>query len=204
MIKRTFFFTHLIIIIKSEVLTFPSVVIFSSYPVSCYIWSQEGWVLLSLQQSSPWCVWINGYIMAWRLFSFICCILRITLFHYHHYVDSSEDIGHIKWLSDIFCHACVCHIKSSLSVIFYAYMGLCVLILPISLLMIERIFALDHIIMIKWEIKNNASFTVNDDSWVTSDAICQWFSQVSWVTGIVMSYSSIILTHANWHKGDLH
>ena len=97
-------------------------------------------LLLSLQQSSPLCVQINGCIMAWRLFSFIYCILHITLSHYRHYVDSSEGIGHIKWLSDIFCHVCVCNIKSSLSVTFHAYMGLCVFSLPISLLMIERIF----------------------------------------------------------------
>ena len=30
------------------------------------------------------------------------------------------------------------------------------------------------------DIKNNAWVTVNNDFWVTSEAICQWFSRVTW------------------------
>ena len=120
----------------------------------------------------------------------------------------------------------------------------------------------------KEDIKNNAWVTVNNDFFVTSGVICQWFSQVkisgksphewpkivihgneciilfltcnflSWThcsahfaivakeglfwlnivtssqlicdvtrmrgTGIVTSYSSIVLARANWRKGDLH
>ena len=134
-------------------------------------------------------------------------------------------------------------------------------------------------VMTVLDIKNNAWVTVNNDFWVTSEAICQWFSRVtksrvkiigkshhewpknrySWQrmyyfisytlfyvpgihnsaenhhpslisqlsprtafsdfvtppelicdvtltpdTSIVTSYSSIILAHANWRKGDLH
>ena len=31
----------------------------------------------------------------------------------------------------------------------------------------------------QWDIKNNAWVTVNNDFWVTSEAICQWFSRVT-------------------------
>ena len=107
--------------------------------------------------------------------------LHITLSHYRHYVDSSEGIGNIKCLSDISCHVCMCNIKSSLSVFFYAYMGLCVFSLPISLLMIVRIFVLDHIIMIKWEIKNNACHEWGDLPIIFTSDMVYWYCDVIFV-----------------------
>ena len=76
--------------------------------------------------------------------------LYTTPSHYHHCANLSEGIELIKWLSDIFCWACNICIFSPLSNI--EYVGLYVFSLPISLVMIERIYILCLIIIIKSEV----------------------------------------------------
>ena len=78
----------------------------------------------------------------------ICCGLQIVLVclystssHYHHCANLSEGIELIKYLSDIFCRVWVrLSIFSPLSII--QYLGLYVFSLPISVVMIERIYIL--------------------------------------------------------------
>ena len=79
---------------------------------------------------------------------FVC--LYSTPSHYHHCAKLSEDTELIKCLSDIFCR--VSKFKHILSVIHYAIRGLCVFSLPNSLVMIEIIYILCLIIIIKWEV----------------------------------------------------
>ena len=69
---------------------------------------------------------------------FVC--LYITPSHYHHCAHLSEGIELIKCLSDIFVECVKLNIFSQLSLI--QYMGLWVFSLPISLVMIERIYTL--------------------------------------------------------------
>ena len=64
--------------------------------------------------------------------------LYITPSHYHHCANLSEDSKLIKCLLDIFVECVRFSIFSQLSII--QYMVLCVFILPISLVMIERIY----------------------------------------------------------------
>ena len=72
---------------------------------------------------------------------FVC--LYIMPSHYHHCANLSEDIEPIECLSDIFCQVWVrLSIFSQLSII--QYMGLCVFSLPISLVMIARIYTFSY------------------------------------------------------------
>ena len=75
---------------------------------------------------------------------FVC--LYIIPSHYHHCVNLSQDIKTINCLSELFYR--VCEIKHILSVIHYTIYG-CVFSLPISLVMIERIYLLCLITIIK-------------------------------------------------------
>ena len=69
---------------------------------------------------------------------FVC--LYITPSHYHHCANLSEDIELIRYiLSSVWVRL---NIFSKLSII--QYMGLCVFSLPISLVMIERIYTLSY------------------------------------------------------------
>ena len=97
--REDIFITHLIIIIKSEVSTFP-VVIFSvvvclrwlyhhKLSVSIICMSQESWVFCPLlPYSLMMCV--NTKIHYDPMAVSVC--LHITLPHYHHYVELSESI----------------------------------------------------------------------------------------------------------------
>ena len=88
----------------------------------------------------------------------ICCGLQIVLVclystssHYHHCENLSEGVELIKCLSDIFCRVWVrLSIFSPLYII--QYLGLYVFSLPISVVMIERIYILCLIIIIKSEV----------------------------------------------------
>ena len=78
--------------------------------------------------------------------------LYSTPSHYHHCVNLSEGIELIKYLSDIFCRVWVrLSIFSPLSIT--QYVGLYVFSLPISLEMIEIIYILYLIIIIKSEVR---------------------------------------------------
>ena len=78
--------------------------------------------------------------------------LYSTPSHYHHCANLSEGIELIKCLSDIFCQVCEYRLSkfSPLSII--QYVGLYVFSLPIPLVMIERIYILCLIIIIKSEV----------------------------------------------------
>ena len=67
---------------------------------------------------------------------FVC--LYITLSHYHHCANLSEDIELIKCLSSVWVRLSIL----SQLYIYIIYMGLCVFSLPIFLVMIERIYTL--------------------------------------------------------------
>ena len=77
--------------------------------------------------------------------------LYSTPSNYHHCANLSGDIELIKCQSDIFCR--VCKIKNILSVIHYTICRAVCFSLPISLLMIEIIYILCRIIIIKSEIR---------------------------------------------------
>ena len=128
---------------KSEVSTFPIVVIFvcacvsevvlSSYLLCIYIyihpaesWGVRLWLLCSLNDVT--------YNRVHCGLMVVCGHLHITLLHYHHNADLPEGIELLKCSSDTFCLDCVSEIRSILSIIFMQYMGLCVFSLPISLM----------------------------------------------------------------------
>ena len=79
---------------------------------------------------------------------FVC--LYITPSHYHHCANLSEDIELIKCLSGIFCR--VCKIRHILSVIHYTLRGAVSFQFTHFLVMVERIYILCRIIIIKSEV----------------------------------------------------
>ena len=81
---------------------------------------------------------------------FVC--LYITPSHYHHCANLSEDFELIKCLSDIFCQMCVSKIRHILSVINYTIRGAVCFQFTHFLVMIERIYILNLIIIIKSEV----------------------------------------------------
>ena len=82
----------------------------------------------------------------------VCVCLYITPSHYHYCANVMEDTELITCLSDILCQ-CVSNIKHILSDNHYTvFWGLCVISLPISLVMIERISILCLIIIIKLDV----------------------------------------------------
>ena len=119
---------HVIIIIKSEVSTFPIVIIFfrdcvpemfvTSYSVaySIYIPGKPGFCF------HYYCAVYDEFKYSDTFglqIVFVC--LYIAPSRYHHCANLSENIELIKCLSDIFCR--VCKIKQVLSVIHYIICG---------------------------------------------------------------------------------
>ena len=89
-----------------------------------------------------------GYVSACRSYSFVCTLHHLIIIIVQ---TLSEDIELIKCLSDIICHVWVrLSIFSQLSNL--QYVGLCVFSLPIPFVMIERIYILCLIIIIKSEV----------------------------------------------------
>ena len=119
---------HVIIIIKSEILTVPIVIIFfrgcvpemfvTSYSVTycIYIPGKLGICFIIIVQ---FMMSANSRICFGLQIVFVS--LYITPSHYHHCANLSEDSELIKCLSDIFCR--VCKIKHILSVIHYTTCG---------------------------------------------------------------------------------
>ena len=147
---------HVIIIIKSEVST-PFLSYFSMvvclrcllhHILSLIAYTfQENWefvfiIIVQFMMSAK--IWIRFGLQI------VLVCLYSTPSHYHHCANLSEGIELIKYLSDIFCR--VCKIKHILSVIHYTICGLHVFSLPISLVMIERIYILCLIIIIKSKV----------------------------------------------------
>ena len=97
---------------------------------------------------SLWWVQIVGYVLACRSFSFSF----ITLSHYHHCANFTwRHWTHKMPVRYNLSSVCVrLSIFSQLSIM--QYVGLCVFSLPISFVMIERIYILCLIIIIKSEV----------------------------------------------------
>ena len=74
-----------------------------------------------------------------RLYSFVCTLHHLIIIIVQ---TLSEDIELMKCLSNIICRVCKISIFSQLYII--QYMGLCVFSLPISFVMIERIYTLSY------------------------------------------------------------
>ena len=141
--------THLIIIIKSEVLTFPIAVIYFCCCVSEVVVSRESWTFCHLLLCSRM-MCANNKVHYDSMVVFVC--LHITLPHYHRYTDLSESIELLKCLSRTSCLSCVSKIKSIFSIIFHAIYGAVRIQLPISPMMVVRICVLYRIAIIKSEV----------------------------------------------------
>ena len=94
---------------------------------------------------------MSAYIRIRFGLQIVLVCLYSTTCHYHHCANLSEGIAFIKCLSDIFCRVWVrLSIFSPLSII--QYVGLYVFSLPIYVVMVERIYILCLIIIIKSEV----------------------------------------------------
>ena len=144
---------------KSVVSKFPIVFIFfrgcvpemfvTSYSVTYCIYSGKSGNLFSLVLCSLWWVQIVGYVLACRSYSFVC-----TLHHYTHYHHCAKFIWrHWTYKMPTRCNLSSVWVRlsifSQLSII--QYVGLCVFSLPISFVMVERIYILCLFIIIKSE-----------------------------------------------------
>ena len=90
---------HLIIIIKSEVLTLPIIFFHHILSLIAYTFREHrDFVLIIIAQ---FMMSANSRIRFGLQIVFVC--LDITPSHYHHCANLSEDIEFIKCLSDIFC-----------------------------------------------------------------------------------------------------
>ena len=150
---------HVIIIIKSEVSTFPIVIIFCPWLCAwdvCYItfchllhirYGKTG-NLFSLLLCSLWWVQIFGYVLACRSYSFVCTVHHLIIIIMQTYLKALTYKMPVRYiLSSVWVRL---SIFSPLSII--QYVGLYVFSLPISLVMIERIYTLCLIIIIKSEV----------------------------------------------------
>ena len=115
---------HAIIIIKSEVSTFPIVIIFAVVVcLRCLLHHILSLIPYTFRENREFVfIIIEQFMMsANSRIRFGLQIVLICLYstpsHYHHCANLSEDIELIKCLSDIFCR--VCKIKHILSVIHY-------------------------------------------------------------------------------------
>ena len=89
----------------------------------------------------------NSWIRFGLLIVFVC--LYITPFHYHHCANLCEDIEHWNACQIYFVQCVRLSISSHYVIItlllsMIQYMGLCVFSLPISLVVIERIYNLSY------------------------------------------------------------
>ena len=112
---------HVIIIIKTEVSTFPIAIIFFSVVVClrCLLHHILSLIAYAFRENVQFMMSANIRIRFGLQIVLVC--LYSTLSHYHHCANLSEGIELIKCLSDIFCR--VCKIKHILSVIHYTICG---------------------------------------------------------------------------------
>ena len=141
---------HVIIIIKSEVSTFPIILFFRgcvpemfvrSYHVTycIYILKKNG-ILFSLLLCSLWRVQIVGYVLVRRSCAFVCTLHHLIIIIVQTYLTTLN----LKIACQIYFVECVSKIKHIFSVIHYVVYGLCVFSLPIFLLLIEKIYNLSY------------------------------------------------------------
>ena len=114
-----------------------------TYCISWYdIHSGETEVLFSLLLCSLWWMQIAGYVLACRSCSFVCILHNLIIIIVQSYLKTLN--LKMEMPVKIYCVECVRKIKifSQLSII--QYMGQCVFSLPISLVIIERIYTLSY------------------------------------------------------------
>ena len=145
---------HVIIIIKSEVSTCPIVIIFSVVvclrcllhhilPLIAYTFRENReFVFIIIVQFK-----MSANIRIRFGLQIVLVCLYSTPSHYHHWANLSEGIELVKCLSNVWVRL---SIFSPLSII--QYVELYVFSLPISVVMIERIYILCLIIIIKSEV----------------------------------------------------
>ena len=119
---------HVIISIKSEVSTFPIVIIFSVVVcLRCLLHHILSLIAYMLRENREFVfIIIVQFMMSANIrkrfgLQIVLLCLCSTPSHYHHCANLSEGIDLIKCLSDIFCR--VCKIKHILSVIHYTICG---------------------------------------------------------------------------------
>ena len=117
---------HVIIIIKSEVSTFPIFIIFSVVVyLRCLLHHILSLIAYTFRENREFVfIIIVKFMMSANIrfgLQIVLVCLSNTSSHYHHCANLSEGIELIKCLSDIFCR--VCKIKHILSVIHYAICG---------------------------------------------------------------------------------
>ena len=121
------------------------------YIVFChllYIHSGKTGNLFSLVLCSLWWVQIVGFVLACRSYSFVCTLPHLIIIIVQ---TLSEDIE-LKTMPVRYNLSSVWITLSIFSQLSIQYMGLCVFSLPISFVMIERIYILCLIIIIKSEV----------------------------------------------------
>ena len=137
---------HVIIIIKSGVSTFPIVIILFRgcvwdvcYIILCHllhIRSGKTGNLFSLSLCSLWWVQMFGYVLAYISYSFVCTVHHLIIIIVQTYLKALNLKMPVRYiLSSVWVRL---SIFSALSII--QYLGLYVFSLPISLVMIERIY----------------------------------------------------------------
>ena len=131
---KNIFITHLIIIIKSEVSTFPIVVLFFRGCVSeMVVLSYSVIYYIYIPMFSLWHLQTIGYIMACRSCSFVCRL--------HHLIII---IMQTKMLVRYMLPSVCLRLRQFSQLSFIQYMGLCVFSLPISPVMIVRMCTLSY------------------------------------------------------------
>ena len=104
-------------------------------------------ILFPLLLRSLWWVQIVGYVLACSSYLFVCTSHHLIFITYQSYLKTLNLIN-VRYIYFVECVRL--SIFSKLSII--QYMGLCVFSLPVSFVMIERIYILCLIIIIKSEV----------------------------------------------------
>ena len=137
---------HVIIIIKSEVSTFPIVIIFLPglcawdvcYIIFChFLHMRSGRTgnLFPLLLCSLWWVQTFGYVLACRSYSFVCTVHHLIIIIVQTYLKALNKMSVRYILSSVWVRLSIFSPSSIIQ-----YVGLCVISLPISLVMDERIY----------------------------------------------------------------
>ena len=132
-------------------ISFDKFISLRSEDVYAYVYSGKTGNLFSLLLCSLWWVQITEYVLSWRSYSFVCTL--------HHLIIIIVIIvqTHLKTLNlknacQIYFVECVYTIRHILSVIHCTIRGIVCFQFTHFLVMIERIYTLCHIIIIKSEV----------------------------------------------------
>ena len=149
---------HIIIIIKSEVSTFSIVIIFSVVEcLRCLLHHILSLIAYTFRENQNlFFIIIVQFVVSTNIrIRFALQIVLVCLYstpsHYHHCANLSEGIELIN-ACQIYFVECVSKIRHFLFVIHYTICGAVCFSLPISLVMIERIYIICLIIIIKSEV----------------------------------------------------